>query len=1046
MKKRRLFCFFLTLCLSVTLLSATAGMTVSAATTINETKVVTDFASYIEAVDAAFTLDSATTAITKTTTIQLANDITVETAAELGTLFYSRAYGIDPTATYSYTIAGNQLNYHRNSKLTVKFAPAEGSDLRHGLSISDSLLLTEATTVQAGNFAELCGAIARAQFTADLSGSKAPQLTVELTSDMTITEPTKALIWRESSGNMNGSRLTDVFRLQSVRLKLVGAAGQVAINAAMTVSYELFSIKETEISLENTVLDGKGHGSGFFMSDSHLLLGANAKITGFDTGESPPVTCVLGSVTIDGGEISGNHGTGGYFFSSGGVSIVGGTLTMNCGSISDNSGTAAFGGGVALYSTNFRNDDGTLVPLYSTFTMNGGTISGNLAKGAGGVYVFSGSSFYMNGGEISGNRAQQTVQAVYGNSEGGGGLYLRANATAVITDGKINNNYTDLSGGGIIVFNGSTLTMTGGEISGNTADTHGGAVCICDDFNMNNDTGRSSATFSNTIISENTANCIYFDAPEEHSSDCFASGGGAIYVHEDCTLNLETGTVIKNNKTLNGGDGGAIFISHTGHLNLDNDSLQNNTASGNGGAIYIEGAGKYSGNVLGGGVYDGEGAGVMMHLRFCIISNNTAVNGGAIYVSGNNMVDEQEYYGAVCNIEGGIITQNTATGKGGGVYVESAPSGEYGGIFKMTSGALYYNTAGANGNGSTGLNEAGADLYSEGGNARITVPTAEEITHYLQDPGSPYVPEQDKTTWFTNWFDDYSDQDPVYGKSDEKTGTGVNTGRYVTSMVCDRMVYIPAENDQTYLALILGQSTELEVFQNVTGENVVEWEKFPIEIELLELPDPAAGTLFPVSYTLADDTLPISEDIVTINGKEYLDFSNDGKVTVQLQHAENLTIERLPIGTKFKVVQTNLRSSVKGTVSGENCIDLQVVTDTPMVKAATNTDWRSGDPDFTLSIVRLLNSYTPEENTSPSTPGMVGSDEDSDDEPSEAPSETPSETPSEEPTSPPTQPDAPNGTPTTGDGMSLALYAGLLLVSVLGILTVLYQYKKRSAR
>ncbi len=1040
MKRQRVLCLFLALCMCLALISGTGTPKVHAAT-INEVKVVTDFASYLEAVAGALTLPDAATAYNKTTTVKLANDIVIETAEQASQLFYSRAFGVDPTSSLKYYLAGFNSGYHRNSKMTLKFAPPDGSDIRPSLKVADSLLITAPTTVQVGSFPELCTAIARAQYTVLATGERNPRLTIEFTNDISITALNQAAVWSNFGDEHSGLVLGYVFILDSVDLHLTSANGQIYTlkNTSRTDGFTFRSSGNCYIGIDHLILDGGTYGNAIKAHESSIYIGEGAKVCNFNTTYSAPVSCSMGSVIIDGGEISNNHGVGSAMAGAGGVSLSGSTLTMNSGRICNNSATSSFGGAVSMYAVGRRNPDGTTTTTPSVFTMNGGEISGNLAKGAGGVYV-NNSIFYMNGGEIIENQAKQTDNTLVGNSEGGGGLYLRANSTATITAGKINNNYTDLSGGGVLVFNGSHLVMTGGEICGNIADAHAGAVDICDDFSMSNDTGRSSATLSNTLIANNTANSLYSDSTEEHSSDCFASGGGAFHVHEDCTLKLETGTVVRNNQTLNGGDGGAIYVSHTGKLSLDNDSLQYNTASGNGGAIYIEGTGKYSGNVLGGGEYDGYGAGVMMDLSFCIISHNTAVNGGAIYVGGNNMVDEQEYYGAICNIEGGIITQNTATGKGGGVYVESAPSGEYGGIFKMTSGALYYNTAGANGNGSTGLNEAGADLYSEGGNARITVPTAKEITHYLQDPGSPYVPEQDKTTWFTNWYDDYSDQDPEYGKSPEKIGTGVNTGRFTTSTIVDRMVYEPVLQDQDRLALILAQSTELEINQSVSGENVVEGEKFPIEIVLTETDD-TLGSLYPVEYTLHRDGTPsrrssphpLSENIVVINGKEYLDFGEESKVLIHLQDAESLTIRDLPIGTQFKVEQISLMSSVSSSASGENCLELEVGSG--KASGATNTDWRDED-GFTLSIVNLVNDYTPLAPTEPSAPGEAEPTED----PTE-PSEPSESTDSTEPTAPQLPPQAPG----TGDSFALPLFIASFFVSGLVLLAVIF-LKKRSAK
>ena len=105
-------------------------------------------------------------------------------------------------------------------------------------------------------------------------------------------------------------------------------------------------------------------------------------------------------------------------------------------------------------------------------------------------------------------------------------------------------------------------------------------------------------------------------------------------------------------------------------------------------------------------------------------------------------------------MSGGVITGNTARDAGGGVYLENdlengAPNA---GRFLMTDGALYGNIAGENGNTSTGAQDAGADLYAEGEKTGVTLPTAESITAYIQDGSHLYVPDADRTLWFTNWY------------------------------------------------------------------------------------------------------------------------------------------------------------------------------------------------------------------------------------------------------------------------------------------------------
>jgi hypothetical protein len=139
-----------------------------------------------------------------------------------------------------------------------------------------------------------------------------------------------------------------------------------------------------------------------------------------------------------------------------------------------------------------------------TFTMNGGTISGNtnirdididsdnaidyfLING-GGIIVFG--IFTMNGGTISGNTAAF-----------GGGISVFG--TITMNGGKISGN----TGGGVHIVDGY-FTMTGGEISGNTAAFGG----IYIDFN------RDSGTFKK-LPSGNGQNSGIIYGPEETGVD-----------------------------------------------------------------------------------------------------------------------------------------------------------------------------------------------------------------------------------------------------------------------------------------------------------------------------------------------------------------------------------------------------------------------------------------------------------------------------------------------------------------------------------------------
>jgi hypothetical protein len=161
--------------------------------------------------------------------------------------------------------------------------------------------------------------------------------------------------------------------------------------------------------------------SMIYMKSAHLRMKTGSKITSF-TGLSTPVVktqtspSITGSITLEGGEISGNTGTGGseydVYIPATGAAPAGYTFTMSGGAIKNNTGK----GGVYL-ADNVRG------------TMSGGEISGYITSGSGyGVYTSAtGTQFSMSGGTISGNNT---------------GIQNDSKGRITLTGGTISNNNT----------------------------------------------------------------------------------------------------------------------------------------------------------------------------------------------------------------------------------------------------------------------------------------------------------------------------------------------------------------------------------------------------------------------------------------------------------------------------------------------------------------------------------------------------------------------------------------------------------------------------
>ena len=277
-----------------------------------------------------------------------------------------------------------------------------------------------------------------------------------------------------------------------------------------------------------------------------------------------------GTVNIKGGTIHDNSAANGgaiHIFQSGKTEISGGTIRNNSASsgggavnVSENAtleisdgtitaNTAAWGGAVCAYgsatvklggtaeikeNTTTANAAGVFLEgAGTTFTMTGGSITGNQAGGSGGgVYLYDHSQFNMSEGSITGNQ-------VTGTESSGGGVVVTNGSRFDMSGGRINSNTstTGYGGGGIAMWDSGTLNITGGEIASNKANCGAGIRAIGDSTVSLSGTG---AIKNNRIDSEGNGAGVYLEG---------GSGSGTSFTM--------TGGKIVGNQTQ--GTGGGIF-------------------------------------------------------------------------------------------------------------------------------------------------------------------------------------------------------------------------------------------------------------------------------------------------------------------------------------------------------------------------------------------------------------------------------------------------------------------------------------------------------
>ena len=267
----------------------------------------------------------------------------------------------------------------------------------------------------------------------------------------------------------------------------------------------------------------------------------------------------------------------------------GGTIVLNSGAILQNNKAMQFGSGILANNRvnitmedgaiirnntnrNYELGGGILIGNGSTFTMNGGEISGNTANGGGGVAII-GSTMVMNGGTISNNSTYKTsgqgsygagvYVADYANASGGDTLFTATPASFEMNGGSICDNTALDYGGGVLTFPQQskkiTININNGEISGNkvTKGSGGAVAAFFDDTELNIKGG--------TL----TGNSAY-------------QFGGGVFLYQATNVTISGGT-ISENKALRGG--GGVCLREGSAVKQTGGSIENNVAKV-GGGIY----------------------------------------------------------------------------------------------------------------------------------------------------------------------------------------------------------------------------------------------------------------------------------------------------------------------------------------------------------------------------------------------------------------------------------------------------------------------------
>ena len=342
----------------------------------------------------------------------------------------------------------------------------------------------------------------------------------------------------------------------------------------------------------------------------------------------------------------------------------GGTIELKSGAILENNKAAQFGSGILAINgveitmedgavirnntnRNYELGGGILLGNGSTFTMNGGEISGNTANGGGGVAII-GSTMVMNGGKISNNSTYKTT----GQGSYGAGVYV--------------SDYANASGGDILFKpKPASFEMNGGKITGNKALDYGGGIL--------------------TFPQQGEKITININKNGEISENQVTKGsGGAIAAFFGVTeLNVNGGTLTKNSAK---NYGGGVFLYQATNATISKGMISENKAyKGGGVCLYYNSAAKQTGGSIENNVANAGGG---------VCGGTYTMTGGVIKDNNNSLTEEARrstrgdgvYVGTAFNLGGAaeISTNND-------VYLEKgareAKEGRYINVISSYTGA-----------------------------------------------------------------------------------------------------------------------------------------------------------------------------------------------------------------------------------------------------------------------------------------------------------------------------------------------------------------------
>ncbi len=301
-------------------------------------------------------------------------------------------------------------------------------------------------------------------------------------------------------------------------------------------------------------------GGGIYNAGGTLNISDSTITANMATGTSGSgggIFSTTGNVTISTSTISFNEANR----AGGGIELVEGTALLTAVNLISND--------VDLGTANPGNGGGVHITGAADFTMDGGSVFGNLAgREGGGLWNGSGTMTIQNGTLIQGNEAGGPAA-----DDGGGGIFN--NGGTLIVDGSaapvqiINNVAFGTLGSGGGIFNaGGTATISNSVIDANEAVRAGGGI----------ETAGGILTITNTDLTNNDVDDVVGVL-----TDANPGNGGAVHIGGSAVVTITGGTISGNTAS---NEGGGLWNSSGGSLTVDGTAIDGNMAA--------EGAGLYA--------------------------------------------------------------------------------------------------------------------------------------------------------------------------------------------------------------------------------------------------------------------------------------------------------------------------------------------------------------------------------------------------------------------------------------------------------------------